>query len=205
MKFNIVIFCILTAVFAALFIGGCGEAPTDPMDLIANAVSATEIELTWSPSEDNAGVITYGVYRNGLLFYYAPETTKTDSGLQPDTEYCYTITAFDEAWNESGHSTETCTTTLPDTTPPSVPATLIANAVSATEIDLSWDPSTDDVAVTGYNIYRDGAFTNSVTGAGHNDVGLSPATEYCYAVTAIDAAANESEQSEEACASTLSE
>src|SRR3954471_15929315 len=44
-----------------------------------------------------------------------------------------------------------------DRRPPSVPATLSAVAISATEIDLAWSASTDNVGVTGYVISRDGA------------------------------------------------
>src|SRR3954465_7821831 len=43
-----------------------------------------------------------------------------------------------------------------DKKPPSVPGALSAIAISATEIDLAWAPSTDNVAVTGYVISRDG-------------------------------------------------
>ena len=63
----------------------------------------------------------------------------------------------------------------PDATPPSTPANLTATAVSSSQIDLSWDASTDNIAVTGYNIYRDGGGTPiaTVTGTTYQDTGLS--------------------------------
>src|ERR1700733_11231156 len=44
----------------------------------------------------------------------------------------------------------------PDTTPPSVPTGLSATAVSSTQINLSWTASTDNVGVTGYDVFRNG-------------------------------------------------
>lgn len=83
----------------------------------------------------------------------------------------------------------------PDTTAPSVPTGLTANAVSQTQIDLSWTASTDNVAVTGYNIFRDAGFIASTTGTSFSDTGLTAATTYAYTVSAFDAADNESARS----------
>src|SRR5688500_9239386 len=52
-----------------------------------------------------------------------------------------------------------------DTQPPTAPAGLQAVAVSGCQIDLSWSASSDNVGVTGYRIYRDGAQVGSVSGA----------------------------------------
>ncbi len=90
----------------------------------------------------------------------------------------------------------------PDTTLPSTPTGFTATAVSSNQINISWDTSTDDIGVTGYNVYRDGAFLKSVTGTSTSDTELSPDIEYCYTVSAYDAVGNESGQSIEACATT---
>ena len=91
-----------------------------------------------------------------------------------------------------------------DVTPPSLPTGLTATAVSSTQIDLSWNASTDDIGVAGYNIYRNGTFLKSVTTTSTSDTGLSPSTQYCYTVSAYDAAGNVSGQSTQACATTQS-
>lgn len=85
----------------------------------------------------------------------------------------------------------------PDTEPPTAPGALVASAASSSEIDLSWSSSTDDVGVTGYNVYRSTngsnfslAGTSSTTGFA--DLGLSSSTTYWYQVTAVDGADNES-------------
>ena len=84
-----------------------------------------------------------------------------------------------------------------DTTPPSVPTTLSGTVPGATPttINLSWSASTDNVSVTGYEIFRgltSGSLSLVATAAGttFSDTGLSPMTDYYYAVAAEDAAGN---------------
>jgi hypothetical protein len=92
-----------------------------------------------------------------------------------------------------------------DITPPSVPAGVAATAVSATQINLAWTASTDNVGVARYTIYRGGIFLTSVsTGTSISVTGLNPSTNYCHTVNAHDAAGNESAQSVPACAATQS-
>jgi pectate lyase len=79
-----------------------------------------------------------------------------------------------------------------DTTPPTPPGELTARAVSATRIDLSWSAANDDVAVSGYRIYRDGQAVATTTALSYTDTGLAPATTYAYALAAYDGAGNES-------------
>ncbi|OHA89568.1 MAG: hypothetical protein A2741_00625 [Candidatus Zambryskibacteria bacterium RIFCSPHIGHO2_01_FULL_43_27] len=92
-----------------------------------------------------------------------------------------------------------------DVTAPSTPTGLSATAVSTSQIDLSWTASTDNVAVTGYRIYRDSVFITTSAGTTYSDTGLSSNTTYSYAVSATDAASNESSQSSSASATTFSE
>ncbi len=87
---------------------------------------------------------------------------------------------------------------------PSTPSGLSATAASSTQISLSWTASTDNVAVTGYKIYRGGSFITSVSSTPYLDTGLSPSTNYSYTVSAIDGAGNESSQSSSANTTTLS-
>ena len=93
-----------------------------------------------------------------------------------------------------------------DTQPPTQPTGLNAVAASACRIDLAWSASTDNVGVTGYGIYRDGALIASVGGStlSFQDTAVSPSTAYSYAVDAVDAATNRSPQSEPDAATTPS-
>src|SRR5436190_9928820 len=78
-----------------------------------------------------------------------------------------------------------------DTIPPTIPTGLVGTAVSANQIRLSWNPSTDDVGVTGYIVRRNGVqIVTPSTTTGFADIGLSTATTYTYTVAARDAAGN---------------
>jgi predicted secreted protein len=89
-----------------------------------------------------------------------------------------------------------------DNLTPSIPTGLSATAVSSSQIDLSWTASKDNVGVSGYKIYRDGTYLKSITTTSTSDTGISPSPQYCYTISAYDAAGNESAQSSEACATT---
>jgi uncharacterized protein (UPF0548 family) len=87
-------------------------------------------------------------------------------------------------------------------TKPTTPHNLTAIPVSATQIDLSWDASSS-IDVTGYNIYRDKKFIQSVTGTTASDTGLSSSTTYCYRISAVNKDNKESGKCKEACATTF--
>ncbi len=98
---------------------------------------------------------------------------------------------------------QTVTGSASDTTAPSVPTSLTATTLSQSQIDLSWTASTDDTAVTGYQVFRDLVFVATTSATSYSDIGLSASTEYSYTVTAFDAAVNISAQSSAATATTL--
>jgi chitodextrinase len=90
-----------------------------------------------------------------------------------------------------------------DLIPPTTPTNLYANSVSTTEIDLTWTASTDNVAVTGYNIYRNGVKIGTSATNSFNNTGLTPSTAYTYNIQAYDAAGNTSAQSSNGASTTL--
>ncbi|MEO3789125.1 glycosyl hydrolase family 18 protein [Nonomuraea sp. B10E15] len=79
-----------------------------------------------------------------------------------------------------------------DTSAPSVPGNLRSTGVTDRSVSLAWNSSTDNVGVTGYEVYRGGTLVATVTGTTHTDTGLSPETRYAYTVRARDAAGNRS-------------
>ena len=90
-----------------------------------------------------------------------------------------------------------------DTQAPSVPTNLIATNTTQTSTDLSWNASTDNVAVTGYDIFKDGSFLTTVTTNAYNVTGLTSATTYSFTVKAKDAAGNISASSASKLVTTL--
>ncbi|MBB5868127.1 chitodextrinase [Allocatelliglobosispora scoriae] len=77
-----------------------------------------------------------------------------------------------------------------DCTPPSVPSGLAVSGVTNTSVSLSWAAATDNVGVTGYQVWRDGVLTASPTGTSFTDTGRAPGQTYQYSVRAVDAAGN---------------
>jgi LmbE family N-acetylglucosaminyl deacetylase/chitodextrinase len=93
-----------------------------------------------------------------------------------------------------------------DTTPPSVPTGVVATASSSSQVNLSWNASTDNVGVAGYRVFRNGVAVGTTTTAAYSDTGLAANTLYTYRVSAFDGAspANESAQSAAASVTTPS-
>ena len=121
--------------------------------------------------------------------------------------YFYKVTAEDAAGNISAVSNEAAATVLADTTAPSQPVGLAGSVVGST-VNLSWTASSDNVAVSRYNLHRatSAGFTPSAgnriaqpTGPSYADTGLATGS-YFYKVTAEDAAGNISAASNEASA-----
>lgn len=166
--------------------------PSTPTNLTATAVSSTQINLAWSASTDNVGVVAYRVFRNGVQSAMTTGTTFSDTGLSAATTYTYTVAALDAAGNMSGQSATATATTFnaADTTPPSTPTSLSATGVSSSEIDLAWTASTDNVGVAGYKIFRNGTQVATSATRTYADTGLASNTSYSYTVSAYDAAGN---------------
>ncbi len=86
--------------------------------------------------------------------------------------------------------------TLTDTTAPAVPTGLKATAVATNQINVSWNASTDDTGVTGYNLARNGLIIAKLgTGLTYSDTTVQPSTSYYYQIAAFDAAGNTSDWS----------
>jgi len=90
----------------------------------------------------------------------------------------------------------------PDTTAPTTPLGVVANAASQSQINLNWLASSDNVGVSGYHVYRNGALQATTASLTYSDTGLAASTTYNYTVRAYDAAGNESTDSAVASATT---
>ena len=179
------------------------KAPAVPAAPTAIAYSQTAANIAWTPTHDNIGVAAYDVYRDGQLMQTINGPfTYSDLTLSPNTTYSYTIDAFDAQGNHSAPSDPLSITTYapPDTTPPSVPAGVQATGVADTQIRLTWQPSTDNVAVMGYEIYRGTSPDNiapfaSVATPGFTDSSMAPLKTFYYQVDAYDTSGNHSARS----------
>src|SRR5262245_36736186 len=167
--------------------------PSRPGALTGAAAGATGANLSWSASTDNVAVTGYIVTRNGAQIATPTGTSFSDTGLAASTTYAYTVAARDAAGNQSAPASASVTTAAPaDTTAPTQPANFTGTAASATAVNLSWSASTDNIAVTGYILTRNGTQIATPTGTSFSDVGLTASTTYAYTVVARDAAGNRS-------------
>jgi endoglucanase len=80
----------------------------------------------------------------------------------------------------------------PDLQPPSTPANLRVTGTTNATVSLAWDASTDDVGVTGYQVFRGATLVGSPTGLTLTDTGLAASTTYSYTVRALDASGKQS-------------
>ncbi len=172
------------------------QAPTVPTGLSSSSVTATSFTLNWTASTDNVGVTGYDVFRNGISYGSTTGATSLSiTGLTTATTYAMTVRAKDAAGNLSAFSTALNVTTL-DNQAPTVPTGLSSSSVTATSFTLNWTASTDNVGVTGYDVYRNGTLYGSTTTATSLAItGLTCNTAYAMTVKAKDAAGNVSASS----------
>jgi chitodextrinase len=176
--------------------------------LSATNVYSAQVTIVWNPNNES-DLAGYKVYYGNSSGSYdgnidaGNQTSYTLSSLVEGATYYIALTAYDISGNESSYSSE-LVYNVPDATSPSTPTSLQATIISTSQIDLSWNASTDNVGVTGYRMYRDGIQVADVSSTTYQDMGLSPSTTYTYTVSAYDSAGNESGQSSTTSATTLS-
>jgi chitodextrinase len=172
-------------------------APSVPTGLNSPSKTSTSVNLAWTASTDNVGVTGYDVYRGTTLVGTVAGTSTTVTGLTANTAYSFTVRARDAAGNVSAASTALPVTTSAaagDTTAPSVPGGLNSPSKTATSVSLAWTASTDNVGVTGYEVFVNGSATPaaSPTTTSATISGLTASTAYTFTVKARDAAGNRS-------------
>jgi Fibronectin type III domain len=166
--------------------------PTTPTNLQATNLTHTSVTLTWNPSTDNSGSVTYSVYKDGQAFTVPQgQTSYTIDWLSPGQTYSFWVRARDKALNLSGASNTVTVTTLADTTPPTAPE-LSGTVRGPSQVALTWTRSTDDITwwTLGYRVFVNGAPASAhVNWCGERCVilrHLTRATTYTFAVEAND-------------------
>lgn len=85
--------------------------------------------------------------------------------------------------------------TITDNQAPSVPTNLHLTSSTSSSITFGWTASSDNVGVTGYNVFRNGSKVGTSVSNSYTDTGLTIGVNYTYTVSAYDAATNTSAQS----------
>jgi uncharacterized delta-60 repeat protein len=181
--------------------------PTAPANLGAIFNAGTNaIDLSWTAATDNVGVTGYRIFRDGAAASIGTVAATAFSDLGQSGTHSYAVTAIDAAGNQSALSNiASATAPVADVTPPTAPSALTATASSTTTIELSWIAATDNIGVSGYQVFRDGGTlaVGTPTGITFSDIGLAPGSTHSYAVAAVDAAGNRSGLSNVASATTF--
>ena len=171
----------------------------------ANSSVSGTVTVTASAS-DNIGVASIQFKLDdanlGAEITTPPYTFTWNTTTVANGTHTLTAVARDVAGNIATSAPESVTAANGDTLPPSTPTSLTATAVSSSQIFLVWSPSTDNVGVVGYKIFRDGVQVATNSNSTYQDAGLSRATLYTYTVAAFDAAGNTSAPSAPATATT---
>jgi hypothetical protein len=185
----------------------------DPTTWAVNphATGSTSISMSAAPATDPSGVEYYFtcISGNGNDSGWQDSETYEDTGLAPESQYTYTVTARDKSVNQNtaAASSEASATTDAATPLPAAPSNLTATAIDKTWIDLSWTDNAGEE--TGFKIERstrdNSSFAEIATvGAdvtSYSDTTVRKGTTYYYRVRATNAS-GDSAYSNEADATT---
>ncbi len=165
------------------------EVPTAPT-LSANNTTSTKTTLSWTGATDNVAVASYDIYKDGTFVANSTTSPYTVTGLSASTSYVFTVKAKDASNNISVSSNAVTVTTLaPDTEAPTAPS-LSASGTTNVSTTLTFTGATDNIGVTAYEIYKDGALIATINNSPYTVTGLSTSTTYIFTVKAKDDAGN---------------
>ena len=188
-----------------------GPPLPSPQNLNAPTNTFNSIQLVWSNAAANAvgfkverSVTSTGPWMavgvTNLVTSYA------DTGLSASTTYYYRLRAYNtKGYSGYSNSTHRKTSVKTDTIPPSVPSAFGATVISANQVNLSWNASTDTggSGMGGYVIYRNGAQIAASANTSYSVTNLLASTQYCFTVASYDKSSNVSGQSSQACVTTM--
>ncbi len=177
------------------------EAPSAPSNLLVTLSSNHSVELSWDKSLDNDTVKTYEIFCNDHSIGMTEELSYTYSLISIGT-YSFYVVAYDQAGNKSGESNIVTVTDVDDERPTTVTDLTIISRTD-TLLLLSWKPSSDNVGVVGYKVFRDNIEIGTSDNTSYSDDNLVPGRQYTYTVIAYDASGNLSNESATLYASTI--
>ena len=167
----------------------CGVPLLPAPTSFSATINDTIITLVWNVVDQASG---YSLKRDNATIWEGTDLEYVDSGLDFNTTYLYTVSAYDFQ-DSSGTSSEALTVNTPEElTPPTLSMT-----VSDSTATLNW--SSVGLAES-YRVYQDSDFLIEVTDLEHS-VNIGTESSVCFVVTSIDEEGGESSDSNEECGS----
>lgn len=173
--------------------------PAAPTNAVATG-AGMQINISWEFPDD--GLTDYEVYRATSasgpfqIAVRAKGISAVDSiGLVPGATYYYKVKTVSNT-GTSGFSNQTSAATTGDSTPPSTPLDLTLISKTLSNVAFSWTASTDNIGVTGYEIYAGAELIGTSDIHAFTAEDLSPNTQYTFTVKAVDVSGNRSASSE---------
>lgn len=186
-----------SAIYTVISANGINK-PDAASSLAAIAISNNSIQLDWndnpSPVNNETAFEIYRSKSSGVGYSLVGVTgadilSFLDQNLAANTKYYYIVRAVN-ATAASIVSTEVNATTQSDITAPTAPGNLIVTGSTRSSVSLSWDLSTDDVAVSKYEVFVNGVKTYVTTKTTFTVNNLTALQTYGFYVKALDASGN---------------
>lgn len=176
-------FTVTSQSTAVTYSGGSSQTVTwNVAGTTANGVNAANVDILWSSDDGNSwSVLLASTPNDGSQAVTIPNSATTSGRLM--------VKGSNHIFFNVNKANITVTAGTGDITPPTAP-TLSYSGTTTTSTVLSWTGATDNVAVTGYDVYQGATLLGTTAATSVSITGLSPASTYTFSVKAKDAAGN---------------
>ena len=183
---------------ATTYSGGTSQTITwNVAGTTANNVNAANVDILWSTDSGNTWTtLLAGTPNDGTQAVTIPNVSTTTGRImvKGSNHIFFDVNNANITVNAGSGTSDTVAPTAP---------TLAASGTTSTSTNLSWSGATDNVAVTGYDVYQGASLIGSTASTSYTVTSLTPSTTYSFTVKAKDAAGNVSVSSNTVSVTTL--
>lgn len=177
-------FAITSQGTATSYAGGTSQAVTwNVAGTTANGVNCANVDILWTTNNGASWTtLVAGTPNDGTENVTIPNTATTSGRIM--------VKGTNHIFFDINNANITVTAGTPDATAPTAPTNLVASGTTSSSTNLSWTAATDNVGVSGYDIYSGATLLGSTATTSYTVSGLSASTTYSFTVKAKDAAGN---------------
>ncbi|RVU90649.1 T9SS C-terminal target domain-containing protein [Flavobacterium columnare] len=177
-------FSITSQGSATSYTGGTSQMVTwNVAGTTANGVNCANVDILWSTNNGATWIpLLTGTLNDGTENITIPNTATTTGRIM--------VKGSNHIFFDVNNANITVVAGSSDTIAPTAPTALTASGTTEISTSLSWIASTDNVGVTGYDVYQDTVLIGSTTATTYNVTGLTASTSYTFTIKAKDAAGN---------------